>query len=101
MDIEKSGNLIEAAVWFVVSALFTVKMIRVGGRLRLAFLLLTVAFLFFGMSDLIESETGAWWRPPWLLALKAICVASIVFGFTTYYRVRRQSNGDVNGPKSN
>jgi hypothetical protein len=100
MDVEKSGNLIEAAVWFVVSALFIAKTIRAGGRLRLVFLLLAVAFLFFGMSDLIESKTGAWWRPAWLLVLKAICVASFVFGFTAYYRLRRPRSSDVHGPKS-
>jgi hypothetical protein len=100
MDVEKSGNLIEAAVWFVVAALFILKAIRADSRLRLVFLLLAVAFLFFGISDLVESETGAWWRPLWLLALKTICVASFVFGFTAYYRLRRQSASDANGQKS-
>jgi hypothetical protein len=98
MDIERSGNLIEAAIWFVVSALFTVKTVRAGGRLRLVFLLLAVAFSLFGVSDLVEAETGAWWRPTWLLALKAICVASFVFGFTAYCRMRRQDSRDVHGP---
>ncbi|HTM55161.1 MAG TPA: hypothetical protein VL175_14090 [Pirellulales bacterium] len=90
MDLEKSGNLIEAALWFVVSAAFTVKAILANRKLRQTFWLLATSFVVFGVSDLIESETGAWWRPLWLLAVKAICVAGFVIGFVAYFRITRR-----------
>jgi len=30
--------------------------------------------LLFGISDLVEVQTGAWWDPWWLFTLKAFCV---------------------------
>jgi len=89
MDIEKSGNLAEAVLCFALSSIFVVKMAIAPGKLRRVFLILTVAFAVFGLTDLIESETGAWWRPLWLLGLKAACVASFVVGFVAYYRIER------------
>ena len=90
MDFETSGNLVEAALWFAVSLTFVVKTAFAHGRLRRVFSILAVAFAVFGLTDLIESETGAWWRPLWLLGLKAACVASFVVGFVAYYRITRR-----------
>jgi hypothetical protein len=87
MDIEKSGNLIEAVVWLFVSTVFALKAIRAAGSLRRAFWILSASFFVFATSDLIESETGAWWRPWWLLAMKAICVAGFVLGFAGYFKI--------------
>jgi len=56
-------------------------------ELRRTLLLLSGAFLAFSVSDLIESHTGAWWRPIWLLVLKAACIAVFLFGFRHYYRL--------------
>ena len=101
MDLEKVGNLIEATLWFAVSVVFIVKAIQGRGRLRAVFILLAVAFSAFGVSDLVESETGAWWRPLWLLALKSICVASFVCGFTAYYKFTRQIKNQLEKRDSN
>ncbi|NET74529.1 MAG: hypothetical protein F6K62_27615 [Sphaerospermopsis sp. SIO1G2] len=40
---------------------------------------LFLAFVGFGISDFLEIQTGAWWRPWWLFTLKAICLVSIVW----------------------
>jgi hypothetical protein len=32
----------------------------------------------FGLSDLVESQTGAWWTPWWLFAWKALCVLGLL-----------------------
>jgi hypothetical protein len=32
----------------------------------------------FGVSDVIEIQTGAWWRPWWLLVWKGLCIAVLV-----------------------
>ena len=89
MNVERVGNLIEATLWFAVCVVFVFKAIQGCGRLRAVFMLLAAAFFVFGVTDLIESETGAWWRPLWLLALKSSCVTGFVFGFAAYYRLAR------------
>ncbi len=87
-DPEKYGNLLEAGLWFAVSLILVAKLMRAAGRLRRVFLILATAFFVFGISDLIESQTGAWWRPWWLLLLKVGCIAFFVFGFREYYRIK-------------
>ena len=65
----------EAALWFVMAAAAAVP----GGRLPLTTRwqrVLVVALAAFGVSDLIEMRTGAWWRPPGLLVLKGSCLAA-------------------------
>jgi hypothetical protein len=95
MDFERSGNLAEAALWFAVSLTFVVKTALSHGRLRAVFLILAVAFAVFGITDLVESETGAWWRPLWLLGLKAACVSGFVVGFVAYYRITRRNRNEL------
>ncbi len=38
-----------------------------------------VVVFLFGVSDVIEFFTGAWWKPPALIVFKAVCVTGIVF----------------------
>jgi len=89
MDIHQSGNLIEAGVWLLVALVWLYKAVTSRAALRWVTLVLALTFVLFGLSDLIESETGAWWRPWWLLALKGVCVIGIVGGFAAYYRLAR------------
>jgi hypothetical protein len=100
MDLEKSGNLIEAALWLAISLALVVKASLGSNRLRRTLVLLAVTFVAFGASDLIESETGAWWRPPWLLALKGLCVVGIVLGFGAYFRIIKRRPTDADNPWS-
>ena len=71
-------NYGEAGLWFIVALVVFVRSRsqpvapqKIGG-------IAAAAFFFFGLSDLIEAQTGAWWRPWWLFVLKATCV--FVFG---------------------
>ena len=48
--------------------------------------LLPACFAVFGLSDVIEAETGAWWHPWWLFVMKALCV----LGFLGAWRASRQ-----------
>jgi succinate-acetate transporter protein len=91
-DLERNGNLIEAGFWFLVTVLLLVKAFRAGMALRRVFLVLSGAFFVFSISDLIESQTGAWWRPFWLLLMKGACIGVFVFGFRAYYRIRKQKD---------
>ena len=90
MDVVWIGNLIEAGLWGSVALVLAVLAVRTGGERRGIFLLLSVAFLMFGVSDLIEMRTGAWWRPVWLLAIKAACIVTFAYGFL---RLARSKGG--------
>ena len=87
-ELAKTGNVIEAGLWFVVALALTFQSIRSAGRSRALLAILAAAFLVFGISDLIESQTGAWWRPLWLLAMKGGCVVIFVLGFAAYGRLK-------------
>jgi hypothetical protein len=52
-----------------------------------------VAFLAFAASDAVELRTGAWWRPWWLFAWKAACVAVLAGCLVAWRRAagRRRS----------
>ena len=45
-------------------------------------------FVVFGCSDWVEASTGAWWKPWWLFAWKAICVLMLLILIVRYYRRR-------------
>lgn len=51
----------------------------------------------FGVSDIIELQTGAWWRPWWLLLLKAACLLS--FAQTGYYLWWHQKRNGIEQEK--
>jgi hypothetical protein len=86
MDPSSAFNVFEAGLWATFAWLTAVFGSRVGGmtpRLRAS---LSASFLAFGISDLIECSTGAWWRPPGLLVYKGLCLLGIV---GSYLAVRR------------
>ena len=77
-------NLAEAALW-IGMALGALAFVIRGRQTPASFaasragmVLLVIALAAFGASDLVETRTGAWWRPRWLLAWKGGCV--IVLG---------------------
>jgi hypothetical protein len=56
--------------------------------------MLAAAFLVFSISDVIESRTGAWWRPYWLMLIKGGCLVVCVLGFLRYFRIADQKSGE-------
>lgn len=46
-----------------------------------------INFLIFGLTDVYEMRSGAWWDPVWLLVVKVFCIS--VF-FTLYLIYRKQ-----------
>ena len=78
MKREEIFNYCEAGLWFVVAAVLFVRAGRMAVRPRQLGRVAAAAFFLFGVSDLIEAQTGAWWKPIGLFLLKAACV--IVFG---------------------
>lgn len=66
------ANYVECGLW---AGLGAVTLIKGKGSARLVLAGMLVAF---GISDLVETRTGAWYRPWWLFAWKAICVLGIL-----------------------
>jgi hypothetical protein len=79
------GNYVEAAVW---AAMGVIALLRLPTRAGVALAALLIAF---GISDLVETTTGAWYRPWWLLAWKATCVIGVLaIGVPLWQRARRK-----------
>jgi len=78
-------NYGEAALWFVLAIALTVRL-RMTRPWRW---LLPLAFAVFGVSDLIEVQTGTWWEPWWLLVMKSACVLVFLLAWRAHRRQRR------------
>ena len=78
-------NHAEAALWFVIALILAFR----GRRRRPWSWLLPMAFLVFGVSDLIEAQTGAWWEPWRLFVMKAACVLVFMLAWRAHRRQGR------------
>lgn len=79
-------NYIEAGLWFVIALVLAFTAFN-KGRVSVSFWvtwIASLAFIAFGVSDLIETQTGAWWQPVELLLLKAGCIICFVVCFYLY-----------------
>ncbi len=87
--IEYWGNVIEAGFWMAIAAIVYWRSDRRSGP-RLGTGEWTAVILFwFGISDLVETTTGAWYRPLALLVMKGACIAGLLLCYIRY----RQSLG--------
>ncbi len=86
--MERTGNLIEAGFWIVFGVVATLGLWRQAGRLTPFSLIAGLVVIMFGLSDLVESRTGAWWRPLWLLLWKAVCLTGMVVCYLKCRRAR-------------
>ncbi|MDT8286545.1 MAG: hypothetical protein RQ748_05500 [Elusimicrobiales bacterium] len=80
MDIERAFNLAEAALWFAAG--LTLAGARRGepfARMKGLTAAAAALFVLFGLSDLAEMKTGAWWAPAWLLAWKTVNGLALLF----------------------
>ena len=85
-----TANYIESALWGLIALVFAVAATRRAGQVRLRCTLASVSFLLFGLSDVVEVATGAWWRPWWLLVWKGACVSSLLGLLVSHVRDKRQ-----------
>lgn len=84
-DFSRLFNQGEAVLWFVIAITLLVRPVPKLAKTLWRWLL-PACFAIFGLSDVIEAETGAWWHPWWLFAMKALCV----LGFLGAWRASRQ-----------
>ncbi len=77
--IETVFNACEAALWLVFAAVVAVRYRRAEARRRRWSWLTASFFALFGVSDVLEIRTGAWWRPPGLLVFKGVCLIGLIW----------------------
>jgi hypothetical protein len=87
MTLEQGFNLVEGVWWVGLGSWVLRFRTGSGGG---GFAVLAVVLVVFGVSDFVEIFTGAWWRPVWLLAIKAACVAAGIITSVYLYRERRK-----------
>ena len=85
------ANYIEAALWGVIGLVLLVHAALRVSDSRKAAVFAGGVFLVFGLSDVVEVHTGAWWRPWWLLLWKAACVSSMIALLAKYWWDRHRS----------
>jgi hypothetical protein len=83
------ANRIEAALWFLIALILLITHLFVVARYDA--LIAAGAFALFGVSDLIEAHTGAWWHPWWLLVWKACCLVVFACLLVRHNRRKRSS----------
>ncbi|MEB3885734.1 hypothetical protein [Lyngbya sp. CCY1209] len=83
------GNYIEAGIWGMFALGFAGAATRVTGKARSLRLIASLTFLLFGLSDIVEVQTRAWWHPWWLFAWKVLCGITMVVLLGIYWRDRR------------
>ena len=72
------SNRVEAALWMGIALALVLAATRHRGVARIDCIAASIAFALFGVSDIVETTTGAWWRPWWLLAWKSVCVLAFL-----------------------
>jgi hypothetical protein len=73
------GNVVEAVFWMAVATGVYFRSEHKLGDARLGTgETAAVAFFWFGVSDLVETTTGAWYHPLALLVWKAACVVALL-----------------------
>jgi hypothetical protein len=86
------ANHIEAAFWALIGLAFAVRGALVRDAQRASCFWTAGVFLAFGLSDVVEAWSGAWWRPWWLLVWKGGCLGVMVVLFVGYQRRRRRGD---------
>jgi hypothetical protein len=86
--IYKQGNYIEAGIWGVFAVGFGIAAFKETAKRRSHRLIAAITFLLFGLSDIVEVQTGAWWHPWWLFLWKIGCGISMVGLLVVYLKNR-------------
>src|SRR5436305_2305342 len=86
------SNYIEACLWTSIGLAFTLAAFRQVGISRKHCCIAAITFILFGFSDLVESTTGAWYRPLWLLIWKGLCLLVFAWLLMKYLKERKANH---------
>ncbi|MGM3308274.1 hypothetical protein ACSQ6I_20240 [Anabaena sp. WFMT] len=88
----RQGNYIEAVLWSLFSLGFLIYSYKRNYLIaKRKNQITSIIFLLFGLSDIVEIQTGGWWKPWWLLLWKASCVIGFIVCFWDYLKIRKYS----------
>jgi hypothetical protein len=90
MEFDTIYNIVEIGLWTIIGLGFVLHAVHHADYRRLA-LCTGIAFVLFGISDAIELQTGSWWDPWWLFAMKAACVTTFLTTLIIYLKTKRQT----------
>jgi hypothetical protein len=82
-------NGFEAALWAVLAVVVAIRYRRSVAALRRISAIASGLLLLFAVSDVIEMQTGAWWRPWPLVLLKGICLIGLIWCFRSLTRAEK------------
>lgn len=83
-------NRIEILLWASMGAISLLPKFQTAFRYWSFNLPLAVAFFLFAYSDYLEIQTGSWYQPWWLAALKVGCSGFIGWFFFRLFRQQRK-----------
>ena len=85
-------NYIEAILWFTIGCMLFInaRFIERYLHYRKIMYMASIFFILFGISDIIEVQTGAWWKPTGLLVLNVVCIAGFVYCWFKYLQNKRK-----------
>lgn len=91
MDYVFYFNVFEAVLWTALGVYAVVLATRSATRSEersatRRLLLIAVVFWIFAGSEVMETQTGAWWKPWWLAVWKGGCIAVLITLGTRHYR---------------
>jgi len=89
-------NVIEAIIWFALATWLLCLGLKTRSHLKRTFLVFSVTLYVFGISDIIETQTGAWYRPLGLFLLKVVCVFFISGCLFVLFRNRAECERVMN-----
>lgn len=85
MSIHAQFNYVEAWFWITTALVVLVGSLSARKKPIGLYLCLSLLLILFGLSDFVEMQTGAWWKPWWLLLWKGLCLVGFA-GCFLYYR---------------
>ncbi len=91
MNIASLFNYFEACLWLLIAVTVFLRRIKTNPALTRLAVITSSSFALFGVSDLVEASSGAWWRPLWLLGLKGLCVLSFLCCWIKYHQINKTS----------
>ena len=91
MDGVQIFNGIEAAFWMLLAICAAATGHRTMGFTPPRQLALIIILVGFGISDIWEIYSGAWWQPTYLLLLKATCLMGLTVTAALIYAARWRS----------
>ena len=85
----ETANYMEAGLWGLIGLAFLGHAAIRDDAKRRHRIGAGILFVLFGISDVVEAGTGAWWRPWWLLAWKGACLIGLLLLLREHVRRNR------------